>query len=194
LYAATASKNRTVKALVAAGAAIDLENRKGVTPLIAAAYDGDKRILALLIEAGADPKTVDKTGKSAMFYAAGRGFAKIVKTLHGLGVDVNQVLGNDLTALMWAAGYSNDVPDSDGLATVSLLLGLGAEVGARDNRSRTALMIAASRGHGEVVERLLEAGADPRLADRQGKTARILALQAGKPVLAKLLAGAVTGN
>ena len=107
---------------------------------------------------------------------------------------MNQVLGNDLTALMWAAGYSNDVPTSDGLATVSLLLELGAEVGARDNRGRTALMIAAERGYGEVVERLPAAGAKPGLADRQGKTARVLALEAGKPALAKVLAAAVPGN
>ncbi len=114
-----------------------------------------------------------------MFYAAGRGYAHIVKTLHGLGVDVNQVLGNDLTALMWAAGYSNDVPASDGLATVSLLLELGAEAGARDNRGRTALMIAAERDYVDVVYALIEAGAMPDIQDKKGKTALDLARAAG---------------
>ena len=147
--------------------------------MIAAAFDGDARILAVLIEAGADPKAVDRTGKSAMFYAAGRGFAGIVETLHGLGIDVNQVLGNDLTALMWAAGYSSDVPASDGLATVVLLLDLGAEVGARDNRGRTALMIAAERDHAEVVDALVKAGAMPDIQDKKGETALDLARAAG---------------
>ncbi len=146
---------------------------------IATAFDGDRRIFALLIEAGANPKAVDKTGKSAMFYAAGRGFAGIVKTLHGLGVDVNLAHGNDLTALMWAAGYSSDVPASDGLATVSLLLELGAEVSARDNRGRTALMIAAESDHVEVVDALIEAGAKPNIQDSEGKTALDLARVAG---------------
>ena len=80
---------------------------------------------------------------------------------------------------MWAAGYSNDVPASDGLATVALLLDLSAEVGARDNRGRTALMIAAERDHAEVVDALVKAGAMPDIQDKKGKTALDLARAAG---------------
>ena len=55
-------------------------------------------------------------------------------------------------------------------------------------------MIAAGRGHLEVVETLIEAGAQTDLTDQQGKTARVLALEAGSPALAKLLAAASTAK
>jgi ankyrin repeat protein len=54
---------------------------------------------------------------------------------------------------MWAAGHSNDVPDSDGLRTVELLLSGGARLDDADNRGRTALMIAAELGHGAIISR-----------------------------------------
>ncbi|MHA1527728.1 MAG: ankyrin repeat domain-containing protein, partial [Alphaproteobacteria bacterium] len=75
----------------------------------------------------------------------------------------------------WAAGHSNDVPEAEGLATVEVLLAAGAPVGPADNRGRTALMIAAGRGHAAIVERLVAAGADPEARDNQGKTAADLA-------------------
>ena len=83
--------------------------------------------------------------------------------------------GNALTALMWAAGHSNDVPAREGLETVELLLTRGAGVDLADDRGRTALMIAAQRGHAEVVARLLAAGADPAVRDHDGRTALDLA-------------------
>jgi ankyrin repeat protein len=91
------------------------------------------------------------------------------------GIDVNRRYGNDLTALMWAAGYSDDATPADGAATVRLLLAKGAQLDLADNRGRTALMIAAERGHAEVVTQLLAAGADRKLRDRDGKTAADLA-------------------
>ena len=83
--------------------------------------------------------------------------------------------GNDLTALMWAAGHSNDVPEAEGLVTVEALLAAGAPVGPADNRGRTALMIAAGRGHPAIAARLIAVGADPDARDNEGKTAADLA-------------------
>ena len=117
-------------------------------------------------------------------------FAGIVGMLHAAGVDVNLALGNDLTALMWAAGFSNDVPPTEGLATVSLLLDLGAEVNRRDNRGRTALMTAAERDYAEVVGALVKAGARPGIEDNEGKTARDLASAAGSLDAIKALGAA----
>ena len=72
---------------------------------------------------------------------------------------------------MWAAGHTNDVPDSEGVATVSLLLDKGAHIDDQDNRGRTALMIAAELGHRGAVEALLSHGANATLKDKEGKTA-----------------------
>ena len=138
----------------------------------------------LLLDKGADANATDSTGKSAMVYAAARGFVSIVQRLLKAGVDANARYGNGLTALMWAAGHANDVPDADGVKTSELLLGAGARLDEVDNRGRTALMMAAELGHGDVIKLLLARGAaDAR--DNEGKTAAELA----DPAVRALLAG-----
>jgi len=67
------------------------------------------------------------------------------------------------------------VPEAEGLATVEALLAAGAPVGPADNRGRTALMIAAGRGHAAIAARLIAAGADPSARDHDGNTAAGLA-------------------
>jgi ankyrin repeat protein len=54
-----------------------------------------------------------------------------------------------------------------------------------DDRGRSALMIAASLGHTEIVTALIAAGADRTLKDKTGKTARDLA---GNPQIEAILA------
>ena len=92
------------------------------------------------------------------------------------GVDPDRRSGADLTALMWAAGHSDSAPASGALATVKLLLAKGAKVDLLDDRGRSALMIAASLGHVEIVRTLLAAGADKGLRDKGGKRAADLAV------------------
>ena len=131
----------------------------------------------MLIEAGVDTQTVDETGKGALVYAAGHGAARDCRAVaRDCGLDVDRRYGNDLTALMWAAGHSDGVrARADGLETVELLLSKGAAIDLADNRGRTALMIAAERGHAEIVKLLLSAGVDESLRDKDGKTAFDLA-------------------
>ena len=54
---------------------------------------------------------------------------------------------------------------------MSFLLGAGAHVDDRDDRGRTALMIAAEGGHAQIANLLLARGADPALKDKAGKRA-----------------------
>ena len=64
--------------LLAKGADPNLPGRSGVTPLMAAAFKGNDRIVEALLAHGADPNARDTTGKAAMVYAASRGFDDIV--------------------------------------------------------------------------------------------------------------------
>lgn len=175
LHAVTDGRRQAAKALLALGADPNLGNAKGVTPVITAAFNGEAKMLDMLLEAGADPLVNEATGKGPMVYAAGRGYLRIVQRLLKVGIDPARTYGNDLTALMWAAGHSNDVPEAEGLATVEALLEAGAPVGPADNRGRTALMIAAGRGHAAIAARLIAAGADPAARDKDGKAAADLA-------------------
>jgi ankyrin repeat protein len=54
---------------------------------------------------------------------------------------------------------------------MDLLLDRGAHIDDRDNRGRTALMIAAELNHEAAVDLLLARGADKSLRDKQGKSA-----------------------
>ena len=175
LRAEMADRGKNVAILIAAGAEINVRNNKGLTPLAAAAFNGDEDSFALLLNEGAKPDVMDNSQKSAIVYAAAKGFIGIVRTLLSVGIDVNQRYGNELTVLMWAAGYSNDVPPSDAAQMIRLLLQHEAELNLQDNRGWSAMMTAANMGHSEVVQILIEAGANVHLVARDGQTAANLA-------------------
>jgi ankyrin repeat protein len=76
---------------------------------------------------------------------------------------------------MWAAGHADNAGSADALATIALLIERGAAIDIADNRGRTALMIAAERGHGAIAAFLLARGAKADLRDKDGKSVRDLA-------------------
>jgi ankyrin repeat protein len=59
----------------------------------------------------------------------------------------------------------------DVVEVMTLLIDRGARLNERDNRGRTALMIAAELDHAAAVDVLLAHGADKSLKDKQGKAA-----------------------
>jgi ankyrin repeat protein len=136
---------------------------------------GDELLVRLLLANGADANVVDATGKSAICYAASRGFPAVVRQLLDSHVNPNRRYGNDLTVLMWASGYADEAGSQDVAEILTLLIDRGARLDERDDRGRTALMIAASLGHNAVAELLLSRGADRSLRDNSGKSAQDLA-------------------
>ena len=113
--------------------------------------------------------------KAPICYAVARGFPPVVNLLLKHAVDVNARYGNDLTALMWAAGHEDAAGSNDVADVLALLIDHGARINEKDNRGRTALMIAASLGHERAVDVLIARGADKTLRDATGKTAADLA-------------------
>jgi len=178
LRAVTLNRKRVAKILLKVGADPNLPNIRGITPLIAAAFNGNARLLSLLLDGGAEPNSIDSTGKAAIVYAAGRGYPDIVKALIDAGAEPDGVYGNGLTPLMWAAGHANDVPEAEGLATVELILAAQPLIDRADNRGRTALMIAAERGHAAIAAKLIQSGAARDLRDNDGASASDLATDA----------------
>jgi uncharacterized protein len=142
-----------------------------VSPLAAAAFRGNDRIVELLLARGAAADHVDATGKTPVVYASARGFALVVRRLLDAGVDAKARYGNDLTALMWAAGHDDGVGAGAAVEVAELLLERGAEIDAADNRGRTALMMAAERGDTAMAATLIAHGASRALRDKSGKTA-----------------------
>lgn len=175
LRAVSNGRRKAAKRLLELGVDVNLANKKGMSPLIAASYTGKANIVKMLMDSGADPTAVDTSGKGPLVYAAGKGYLKIVTMLLDTDrIDINKKYGNNLTALMWAAGHGNDVPEQEGVAIATLLIEHGASINDVDNRGRSALSIAASRGHLKMTELLLAQGAK-NSRDKQGLSAVELA-------------------
>ena len=171
LQASTHGRRRMVRLLLAQGADPEQGNDQGITPLMAAAFNGDLRLVGTLIKAGVAVDAEDQSGKTALIYAAGRAYTKVARVLIENGADADRPRGHNLTPIMWAAGHANDAPESDGILTAQLLLEAHVQLEHRDDRGRSALMIAAGRGHAKMVGLLLAHGADPSARDKAGKTA-----------------------
>lgn len=85
VMAAASGAEEVVSVLVAAGAKVDRQARGGVSPLMAAAYNGHMGAVHALLGAGADIHQKDSAGRSAAAYAASRGYATIAGILNSKG-------------------------------------------------------------------------------------------------------------
>lgn len=203
-----------LEALVGAGVPPDLATRHGKTALMVTARRGDIALVRRLIEAGADVDRASYSGGSALMYAAAGGSERTVELLLERGAAVNARGANGWTALTIAAvkghggivrrllssGADPNVPDMfqwtplmrasyEGRAeVVEILLDHHAtRTAARSDRGATALHYGALQGDERIVRMLLARGADPRVADEQGRTPEELAQRAGHARVARLL-------
>ena len=134
-----------------------------------------------LATTGVDIDGLDGTGLSVLMRAAVDGEAEVVQSILESGADV------DLRS-------ETPVPENTEEAS-------GSRLGARPPKysnwstlQQTALLMAAQRGHKDVVELLLDAGADITLEDRQGDTPLRAAAQAGQASVAAQLIASVPND
>jgi uncharacterized protein len=170
-FAAEGSHISIAQRLMEHGADVKLTGRSGISPIAAAAYAGNDVIVEALLARGADERAPDETGKPPIIYAAAGARLDIVKRLLARNIDINARYSNDLTVLMWASGPDEKAPEAQAVKVVSYLLDAGAHIDDRDDRGRTALMIAAEGGHEEIAALLMARGADASLKDKAGKRA-----------------------
>ena len=113
--------------------------------------------------------------------AASKGNLAQMKAALNAGADVNSRDKDGWTPIMVASGVGreNVIP--------VLLARKGIELNAENDNSWTALMIAAVMGRGTVIQLLLEAGADPEVKNKFGKTALDLAQEGTDPTAAEFL-------
>ncbi len=112
---------------------------------------------------------------SPMAQAAREGDLPAIQRLTATGVDPNDARrGRGWTPLLHAIHRGR-------MDSVVALIEAGADVNVRAPGRLTALMLAAAYGHTEIVELLLERGADPRLA-KDGLTALDYAMLGTKDV------------
>ena len=85
LHAGLAGNHREIaRALLEAGAPVNVGQQGGFTPLMEAVLHDDIEIAGLLLARGADPKAQNDAGKSAIGLAADRNNAAMLKLLKGV--------------------------------------------------------------------------------------------------------------
>lgn len=200
--AAYCGHTKTVKTLLAAGVDINIQSSDLGTALHAAATSSTKRMVRLLLDSGADPNIRGGTFGTVLQVAAHAGSTKITQMLLDASVDVNAQGGQYHTALQAAsfAGHTGVVQTlvdagadpnitggpyhtalqaavaryGDSRSIVHILLHAGADVHLRGGEFGSALEAAKAYGVREVIELLVQAGADTRREnDRPAKKARV---------------------
>jgi len=115
----------------------------GETPFLRAALSGDVTVMRLLLEHGADPNIATYEGTTPLMAAAG----------------VN-----------WVVAQTYDEGEAALLEAVKLAHSLGNDINAANSMGLRAIHGAANRGSNEIIEYLVEHGAELDVADNEGRT------------------------
>lgn len=170
-----------VRRLLEAGANPNAALTLGETIVMTAARTGNADIVEQLLAKGANPNLRAVRGQTALMWAVAQQHPDVVKALLAHGADVHarsdvwtELVKTDLdqashpdyqirvkqggnSALMFAARVGD-------LASARLLVAAGANVNDQAAYGITATVLAAHSDHGELVEFLLDHGADPNAA------------------------------
>src|SRR5580658_5205048 len=165
--------------LLAAGANPNLALLSGETPVMVAARSGYPDIVEQLLAKGANPNARGPRGQTALMWAVSQKHPAVVKVLlaHHADIQLKSDVWTDVmaipphgylpynkaiphggeTALMFAARVGD-------LDSAKLLVAAGAHVNDADAWGVSATTLAAHSGFRDMVEFLLDKGADPNAA------------------------------
>jgi ankyrin repeat protein len=169
LDAARIGDVETVRSLLGGDTGTEIRDPDGRTPLLLATRRDEVEIARLLIEAGADVNAKDTIRDTPFLYAGAEGRDAILRLILATGrADLRDTNRYGGVALIPAAHHGHP-------STVRILLETDIDVDHINDLGWTALIEAVilSDGgpvHQEIVGLLVDAGADPRIADRDGVT------------------------
>ena len=187
-----------IRAAINKGANVNATNHKNQTVVLLACKKGNTNIINMLLDAGADPNVADTNGYTCLHATAYCGVRQgVFQAIIDHGVDVNATNKQNQTALLVActqqntdlintllnAGADPSIADTNGdtclhqavtqsssKAILQAIIDHGAEVNATNHENQTALLPACKEGNTDLINTLLNAGADPSIADTSGDT------------------------
>lgn len=138
----------------------------------------DAKTMQSLLQRGFDPNTLDPEARHGLTMAVAEPSLKVAEVLiQAKGINVNFLNSADESALMYAALKGQ-------LALAKLLISKDADV---NKTGWTPLHYAATNGHVDVIQLLLDNHAFVDAASPNGSTPLMLAAQYGTPQAVKLL-------
>ena len=175
-----------VKSLIAAGSSVDRPSAQGLTPLCCASQRGHADVARLLLEASADASRTSPQGHTPLFYAISTGHLSVVQELLKSGADPTQLDVSGQTPLISACCTKK--PKAKVVKAIAAACASADPDGGPESRfGSLPLIISALKGRGKVVKALLEAGADPNLANEHGIKPVTAAIMNGHNDVAALL-------
>jgi len=185
-----------VKALIAAGADVNVVDTYGGTPLTRAAGADLSESVKLLLAAGANVNATDRSESPLIrtFYSQSSSkddgaihpSVATVQALIAAGANVHAVNRDGQTVVRLAARANS-------LEVLKMLIAAGVDVNAKDNNGQTALMYDQVWGYRPSVETfkvLLATGGDVNAVDKIGQTALMFAAKGAPSEFVDLLLAA----
>ena len=208
----TASLNGSesmVRRLLEAGANPNAALLLGETPLMVASRSGHAAVVEQLIAKGANVNTAAARGQTALMWAVSQKHPDVVKGLvaHGADIQAQSKVWSEVmavpphghldynlaiphggeTALMFAARVGD-------LESARLLVAAGARVDDRDAWGVSTTALAAHAGHGDLVEFLIDKGADPNAAQAGFSALHVAIMRRDEKMVRALLAHGADAN
>ena len=139
-------------------------------------------VVEVLIDAGADIETTDEQGCSPLHWACRSGALAVVIILVAAGAGACVTCNFGDTCLMFAARYGHT-------ETVRFLVGLSQAHGSHksDDGYSAVLEVAVELNHADVMQVLIDAGADIEVKGNDGRSPLLVASQCGNPQVVKVL-------
>ena len=154
------------------GADIEAKDAKGFTPLGVASYYGHHKIMEFLLNKGSNIEYkafCNDIYATNIIWSAKNGHLEAVKCLVEKGADINKTDDRNQTALYWAVAEGHT-------EIVKYLLSTKCDITIKSGlNGRSALHFCAERGDENLVNTLLDQGADPACLDNQCQSPLTLA-------------------
>lgn len=185
IEAAAAGRVDEVARLIQTGAPLDAQDAQGRSALLRAVAGDHVSVAKILLEAGASPNTQAANRDTPWLLAGALGRAEIITAMLPRKPDLsirNRYGGN---ALIPACERAH-------VEAVKLLLTSGIDLDHINDLGWTCLLEIVILGdggprHQQVARLVLDAGADPSIADRDGVTPLAHARQRGQQAIARLI-------
>ncbi|MDO8339084.1 MAG: ankyrin repeat domain-containing protein [Candidatus Burarchaeum sp.] len=162
----------SVPVFLSHGADPALADKELRTTLHWAAHGGNIKCVTLVLDAApgiVNNAAVDGTTPimDAERWGGGDERVPIVKLFKERGADINAQDNSGRTLLIRTCDSGN----TKNTGLVKAIISMGAQVDQQDTKGNTALIRACDRGHEGAVEALLDANANPRIQNKEGRAA-----------------------